>query len=187
MAYDTITVQARTYPWTSIMAAPYSCDPTGVSDCAAALETLKSDHGDIGTIHIPKGTFRIATDLTIPSGMTLVLEAGAVVNIEKDGIVDADVIILGILDCSHGGVITVAADCSLTISNYVHGLPSITGAGTITYTIGSPHLVVATASLPAGATAMNGQILIENAGAGDRNLIVYAGGQRFRIDGGTAF
>ena len=45
--------------------------------------------------------------------------------------------------------------------------------------------VVATASLPAAATAMNGQILIEDAGAGDRNLIIYAGGQRFRIDGGA--
>jgi hypothetical protein len=29
--------------------------------------------------------------------------------------------------------------------------------------------------------------VIEDAGAGDRNLIVYAGGQRFRIDGGAAF
>jgi hypothetical protein len=49
------------------------------------------------------------------------------------------------------------------------------------------HDVVATGSLPAGATAMNGVVLIEDAGAGDRNLIVYAGGERFRIDGGAAF
>lgn len=34
---------------------------------------------------------------------------------------------------------------------------------------------------------MNGVILIEEGGAGDRNLIVYAGGGRFRIDGGAAF
>lgn len=46
--------------------------------------------------------------------------------------------------------------------------------------------VVATASLPAAAAAMNGHILIEDNGAGDRNLIIYAGGQRFRIDGGAA-
>ena len=45
--------------------------------------------------------------------------------------------------------------------------------------------VVATANLPAAATAMNGQILIEDGGAGDRNLIIYAGGERFRIDGGA--
>lgn len=49
------------------------------------------------------------------------------------------------------------------------------------------HDVIATASLPAAATAMNGTILIEDVAAGDRNIIVYAGGQRFRIDGGAAF
>lgn len=47
--------------------------------------------------------------------------------------------------------------------------------------------VIATASLPAAATAQNGRIIIEDAGAGDRNLILYAAGQRFRIDGGASF
>lgn len=47
--------------------------------------------------------------------------------------------------------------------------------------------VVATGSLPAAGASMDGVILIEDAGAGDRNLIIYAGGQRFRIDGGAAF
>ena len=47
--------------------------------------------------------------------------------------------------------------------------------------------VVATGSLPAAAAAQDGRILIEDAGTGDRNVIIYAGGQRFRIDGGTAF
>ena len=47
--------------------------------------------------------------------------------------------------------------------------------------------VVATGSLPAAAAARDGTILIEDAAAGDRNLIIYAGGQRFRIDGGTNF
>lgn len=46
--------------------------------------------------------------------------------------------------------------------------------------------VVATASLPAAGNNMNGAIIIEDAGAGDRNLIIYAGGQRFRVDGGAA-
>lgn len=46
--------------------------------------------------------------------------------------------------------------------------------------------VVATASLPAAGAANDGRILIEDVGAGDRNLIIYAGGQRFRIDGGAA-
>ena len=47
--------------------------------------------------------------------------------------------------------------------------------------------VIATASLPAADASMNGALIIEDAGAGDRNLIIYAGGQRFRIDGGVAF
>ena len=47
--------------------------------------------------------------------------------------------------------------------------------------------VIATASLPAAAAALNGTIIIEDGGTGDRNIIVYAGGQRFRIDGGAAF
>jgi hypothetical protein len=47
--------------------------------------------------------------------------------------------------------------------------------------------VVPTASLPAAAAAMDGVLLAEDAGAGDRNLILYAGAQRFRIDGGAPF
>lgn len=47
--------------------------------------------------------------------------------------------------------------------------------------------VIATASLPAAGAAQDGRMLIEDAGAGDRNVIVYAGGQRFRVDGGVAF
>ena len=48
-------------------------------------------------------------------------------------------------------------------------------------------LSATTAALPAAATAMDGTILIEDNGTGDRNLITYQGGQRFRIDGGAAF
>lgn len=47
--------------------------------------------------------------------------------------------------------------------------------------------IVATASLPVAAASQDGRYIIEDAGAGDRNLIIYAGGQRFRIDGGAAF
>lgn len=43
---------------------------------------------------------------------------------------------------------------------------------------------IATGSLPAAGAAENGRIIIEDAGAGNRNLIIYAGGERFRIDGG---
>jgi hypothetical protein len=47
--------------------------------------------------------------------------------------------------------------------------------------------VIATASLPGASANNDGLMVIEDAGAGDRNLIIYAGGQRFRIDGGAAF
>ena len=46
--------------------------------------------------------------------------------------------------------------------------------------------VVATGSLPAAGASEDGSIIIEDNGAGDRNLIIYGGGQRFRIDGGAA-
>ena len=47
--------------------------------------------------------------------------------------------------------------------------------------------IVATASLPAAGASMNGTVLIENVAAGDQNLIVYANGERYRIDGGASF
>lgn len=47
--------------------------------------------------------------------------------------------------------------------------------------------VIATADLPAAGDDQDGRLVIEDAGAGDRNLIVYAGGERFRIDGGSPF
>lgn len=47
--------------------------------------------------------------------------------------------------------------------------------------------VVATASLPAAATSNDGRVLIENAGAGNQNLIIYSQAGRYRIDGGTTF
>lgn len=47
--------------------------------------------------------------------------------------------------------------------------------------------VVATADLPAADVSQDGRIVIEDAGTGDRNLVIYAGGERFRIDGGAAF
>lgn len=46
--------------------------------------------------------------------------------------------------------------------------------------------VVATASLPAAGTSQDGKIIIEDGGGGVGNLILYKGGQRFRLTG-TAF
>ncbi len=77
MAYPTVTNHPKIYPYTSIMAAPYSCDPTGAADCAAAIEFLKANQSNSGTIYVPKGSFKIGTNLTIPIGMTLEFASGA--------------------------------------------------------------------------------------------------------------
>lgn len=61
----------------------------------------------------------------------------------------------------------------------------LTFAAGVTTALSFPLDVVPTADLPAAGPSEDGRILIEDAGAGDRNLIIYAGGQRFRIDGGT--
>ena len=47
--------------------------------------------------------------------------------------------------------------------------------------------VIPTANLPAAGVANHGRIIIEDAGAGDRNIIIYVGTERFRIDGGAGF
>ena len=47
--------------------------------------------------------------------------------------------------------------------------------------------VVATARLPAGNALLDGRLLIENAGAGAANLILYANNVRYRIAGGSSF
>jgi hypothetical protein len=47
--------------------------------------------------------------------------------------------------------------------------------------------LVATASLPAANAALNGTIIFEDAGVNDVNLVIYAKGQRYRIDGGSPF
>ena len=45
--------------------------------------------------------------------------------------------------------------------------------------------VVPRASLPSAASAADNLVAIDDNGSGDRNLMVYAKGQRFRIDGGS--
>jgi Pectate lyase superfamily protein len=46
--------------------------------------------------------------------------------------------------------------------------------------------VLATANLPAAGSAWDGLFVIEDAGRGNRNLVFYAGGRRFRVDGAAA-
>ena len=46
--------------------------------------------------------------------------------------------------------------------------------------------LVPRANLAAAAAGMDTTIVIDDNGSGDRNLVLYAGGQRFRLDGGSA-
>lgn len=82
MAYPTTTEHYKVYPYTSIMGSPYSCDPTGVIDCAASIESIKANQSNTGTISIPKGTFKISTNITIPIGMRLQFESGSSFSID---------------------------------------------------------------------------------------------------------
>jgi len=68
----------------------------------------------------------------------------------------------------------------------VAGTDYASSSGTITM-LRNYTRVVATGSLPAAGAVKDGTFIIEDVAAGDRNLILYAGGQRFRIDGGAAF
>lgn len=47
--------------------------------------------------------------------------------------------------------------------------------------------IVATGSLPAASASMNGTVLLEDGGAGNQNVVIYANGERYRIDGGATF
>jgi len=75
-----------------------------------------------------------------------------------------------------------ASDGTLVVPNLAQTFTALQ-----TFSGGAKIDIVATGSLPAAGAGQDGRVLIEDAGAGDRNLVIYAGGQRFRIDGGVAF
>jgi hypothetical protein len=81
-AYPTTIEHHKLYPYTSLMASPYSGDSTGSVDCAAALESIKADQSNLGTIYVPRGTYKVSTNVTIPIGMRLEFAAGAVFSID---------------------------------------------------------------------------------------------------------
>lgn len=87
------------------------------------------------------------------------------------------------------GAMAASVDADIAFSNTEY--PSLTTPGETQHArvtaadLRTP--AVATASLPAAGAAQDGRVVIEDAGPGDRNVVIYAGGQRFRIDGGAAF
>jgi len=64
------------------MASPYSCDNTGVVDIAASIELIKANQSNTGTIYFPHGTYKLSTNLTIPTGMSIEREAGSMISID---------------------------------------------------------------------------------------------------------
>jgi len=70
---------------------------------------------------------------------------------------------------------------------FVVDIPTLREHGHAINTLLDGPAVVTTANLPPGAASLDGLILVENAGGSARNLIFYAGGNRYRISGGTSF
>lgn len=113
--YPTTTEHQKVYPYTSIIASPYNCDPTGITDCAAAIEIIKANQSNIGMLYIPHGIYSIATDLTIPATMSLFFEKGA--------------------------MFSVTAGITLTISGYILAGPFQIFSGTGTVSINAVNIL----------------------------------------------
>ena len=94
-AYPTITAHSKLYPKTSVLASPYSCDNTGTLDCSAAIEQIKANQANIGTIYFPHGTYRISSNLTIPNTMCIEREAGAVISVDAGKVLTINARVIG--------------------------------------------------------------------------------------------
>jgi hypothetical protein len=122
----------------------------------------------------------------IPGGMTMTVSGNST-------IATANEINSGILTVAAGFVYGIFANNvmdpagTFTDSSIKTALATQPLVENPTLATGRQVTVIATADLPAAGASMNGRIVVEDAGAGDRNIIVYAGGQRFRIDGGANF
>src|SRR4030042_1745592 len=114
MTYPTVTEHHKLYPYTSVMASPYSCDPTGVTDIATAIESIKANQSNIGTIYFPHGTYKLSTNLTIPDSMNIELESGALISIATG----------------------VTLTCKSPPVGYLKQLFSCTGTGAVVFTDG---------------------------------------------------
>lgn len=131
MAYRTDIEHHRLYPWTSLMAAPYSCDATGTNDCASSIEDIKTNQANVGTIYVPHGTFLVDTNLTIPAGMALKFEDGGIISVGagKTLTIAGDVrAVRSAFTIASGGSVTITG--SIAAGNY----QVFSGAGTVTMT-----------------------------------------------------
>jgi len=94
-AYPTTTTHSKLYPKTSVLASPYNCDNTGTLDCSAAIEQIKANQVNIGTIYFPHGTYRISSNLTIPDTMCIEREAGAIFSVDAGKVLTINAQIIG--------------------------------------------------------------------------------------------
>ncbi len=101
-----------------------------------------------------------------------------------------------VTDCHFGGAFTIASDFnnSKFKNNIMDTAYTLTNNAPLTSLIESPRTpfwqlgikTIDTAQLPAASADMNNALVFENAAVGDRNAILYANSQRFRVDGGSA-
>lgn len=119
-AYPTTTEHHKLYPYTSVMASPYSCDNTGSIDIAAAIEQIKANQSNVGTIYFPQGTYKLSTNLTIPVGMVLSWDANAKISITTgvtltiNGTLDAG--LYQIFNCTGTGQVTFGTNSIGTVN-----------------------------------------------------------------------
>jgi hypothetical protein len=97
-------------------------------------------------------------------------------NVRVEGCGYANVEAVNMLEDRHYIINTSGTE--LTLAKYGAWSESAGGAA-LTATLGLR--VVATADLPAAAAAMDGSVIIENTGANSCNLVVYDGGERFKV------
>jgi pectate lyase len=92
----------------------YGAKGDGVSDDTDAFFEAKKRNNGIATIIIPKGTYRISTELALPSGISLVFLSGAQVK------VDANMTVNGIIHCLGGGAhFEINSGSTLIIKNHL--------------------------------------------------------------------
>jgi hypothetical protein len=134
MAYPTVTEHHKRYPFTDVMSSPYSCDPTGVLDCASAIESIKANESNAGGLFFSYGSYLIDTALTIPSGMSVTSNAPVSI------LVEANLTISGRLNTLNGLTFTTATTATLTINGTIQAGDEqiFFGTGAINYNSPTP-------------------------------------------------
>jgi hypothetical protein len=111
----------------------YGAKADGVTDDTLAFNQAISASGSVGNLLLSKGTYRIGNNLTIPSGMTLVFQAGAKIK------VDANLTMNGlIISQGQGPHFDVSSRIILTIANHLEAgeYQIFSGSGNVNFSGG---------------------------------------------------